>query len=55
MRGISYNGIPTIKGKTPDQALEILYRHCDDMAQIVMRMNKEIEELKDEVEALRSR
>jgi prefoldin subunit 5 len=55
MRGIVYNGIQSLKGKSPEQAFDILYRHCDEMAQFIMRLNKEIEELKDEVEQLRSR
>ena len=55
MRNVHYNGIKSIQGKSPLEALEILHRHCDEMAQIMMRMNAEIEELKDEVEALRSR
>lgn len=55
MRNVNYLGIPRLQGKSPAEALDVLCRHCDDMAQIVVQMNKEIEELKDEVEALRSR
>jgi hypothetical protein len=55
MRNINYLGMPRLQGKAPADALEILRQHCDDMAQIVMKMNAEIEELKDEVDALRSR
>jgi prefoldin subunit 5 len=55
MKNVNYLGIPRIQEKTPVEALDILYRHCDEMAQIVAQMNKEIEDLKDEVEELRSR
>jgi hypothetical protein len=55
MRNVNYLGMPRIEGKTPAEALDILYRHCDEMAQIVVQMNREIEDLKDEIEELRSR
>ena len=55
MRNVQFNGIPTISGKPVQEALEILYRHCYETAQLVDAMNKEIEELKYEVEQLKFR
>ena len=46
MRDIQFYGIPSIQGKTPAEAVEILYDHCHKTAIVVEQMNKEIEELK---------
>lgn len=55
MRNLNYLGIPSIQNQTPEQAVDILHTFCFQAAQILVEMNKEIEELKDEVEQLRAR
>ena len=55
MRNANFNGIPPIQGKPVPEALDILYRHCYETAQLIDAMNKEIEELKYEVEQLKFR
>lgn len=55
MRNVYYNGIPSIVGKSPDQAIKILYDHCHLSGQLLAAVNKEAEELKDLVEQLEFR
>jgi len=52
---IDYVNGPDISGKTPVQALEILARSCHDQAVQIMRLNNELEDLKDEVRRLQQR
>jgi hypothetical protein len=47
--------MPDIKGKPIEKALELLYNHCHDVAVQVMRMNNEIEDLKQKINRLESR
>ena len=44
--------MPQIKGKPVEQALEILHKHCHETAIMVMKMNNEIEDLKQKVSRL---
>ena len=55
MRNLTFNGCPDISGKSTQVALEILAQNCRDTGQIVFALNKEIEELKDEIEQLKMR
>ncbi|MGK5014985.1 hypothetical protein [Janthinobacterium sp. HLS12-2] len=55
MRNLTFNGGPDISGKSTQAALEILAQNCRDTGQIVFALNKEIEELKDEIEQLKMR
>jgi len=41
--------MPDIRGKTPEQALKALYDHCHETAVQVMRLNNELEDLKEKV------
>ena len=41
--------MPNIQGKTLEQAFKALYDHCYETAVQVMRMNNEIEDLKQKV------
>jgi len=38
--------MPNIQGKSPQEALKMLYDHCYDTAMQVMRLNNELEDLK---------
>lgn len=55
MRNMHYRGIPSIAGKTADQAVKILYDHCHQSAQMLDALNKEVEDLKDQIESLMQR
>jgi len=55
MQNTQYYGIPSITGKTPDQAVKILYEHCHQTAQVLDAVNREVEELKRQVEELSQR
>jgi hypothetical protein len=44
--------MPTIQGKTPEQALKVLYDHCHETAVQVMLLNNELEDLKEKVAQL---
>lgn len=52
---INYNGLPSLEGKTVEQSLEILHRHCHQTALIMVKMNQEMEGLKSQVEQLQAR
>ena len=52
MRHMQFQGIPSITGKTPEQAVKILYEHCHLTAQVLDAVNREVEELKQQVEEL---
>ena len=44
--------MPDIRGKTPEQAIKILYDHCHDTAVQVMHLSNELEDLKKKVARL---
>ncbi len=46
--------MPDIYGKTPEQQIKALYDHCHDAAIRLMRVNTELEELKQKVAQLES-
>lgn len=47
--------MPDIRGKTPEQAVKILYDHCQETALHVMRLSNELEDLKLKVAQLERR
>lgn len=38
--------MPDIQGKSPAEALKVLYEHCRETAILVMKLNNGVEELK---------
>jgi hypothetical protein len=43
---------PDIRGMNPEQALKALCKHCHETAVQVMRLNNELEDLKEKVAKL---
>ena len=52
---IDYVNLPNMQGKDPLTALKDLHRHCAETAQLVMKLNNEVEELKSKIRDLERR
>jgi hypothetical protein len=47
--------MPSIDGMKPEQAVKVLHSHCYDTGVVILQMNREIEDLKDQIEQLIAR
>jgi hypothetical protein len=52
---IDYVNGPDVQGKTPAQAIAILVESCHAAAVQIMRLNNDLEDLKEQVEELTRR
>jgi len=44
--------MPSIQGKSPQEALQLLYDHCHDTATQIMKLSNELENLKQKITRL---
>jgi len=47
--------MPNIEVKPIERALKVLYDHCHEMSNHIMKMSNEIEDLKDKIRYLENR
>ena len=50
---INQINMPNIQGKSPQDAIKILYDHCHETAIQIMRLSNDIEDLKEEIEQIK--
>lgn len=52
---IDFVQMPKIEGLRPEEAIQALYKHCHETAVLLMRMNNDVEDLKNKLRELDSR
>lgn len=53
MNKLNYTGMPNIDGKTPEEAISLLFQHCQDVAENMVSMSRKLDDLTTELTRVR--